>query len=324
MQVMTKTVQGQSLRYTRIGLGLAALGRPGYINLGHADDLPGERTPEAMLLHAINVLDAAWAAGLRWFDVARSYGRGEEFLHQWLRIRQIDSAELTVSSKWGYTYTANWQTDAAVHEVKEHSLAKLRQQIGESSQFLGPWLRLYQIHSATQDSGVLDNTAVLDELARLRDGGMVIGLSVTGVGQSATLEKALGITRGQSPLFGSVQATWNLLEQAAGPMLQAIHQAGWLVIIKEGLANGRLTERGQGMESPLRQWCEAKQSNVDAVALAAVLAQPFADVVLSGAGQVSHLQSNLEALKINTLEGLPDLQEASAIYWSSRSKLVWQ
>lgn len=27
------------LRVTPIGLGLAALGRPGYINLGHADDL---------------------------------------------------------------------------------------------------------------------------------------------------------------------------------------------------------------------------------------------------------------------------------------------
>lgn len=324
MNVMTKTVQGKTLRYTRLALGLAALGRPGYINLGHADDLPAERTPEAMLLHAIGVLDAAWAAGIRWFDVARSYGRGEEFLHQWLRIRQIDPAEITISSKWGYTYTANWKVDADQHEVKEHSLARLRQQIVESSQFLGPWLRLYQIHSATLESGVLDNPPVLDELARLRDGGLVIGLSVTGVGQSATLEKALGIVRGQQSLFGSVQATWNLLEPSAGPMLEAAHKAGWLVIIKEGLANGRLTERGQSPGTPLRNWCDVHAWSVDAVALAAVLAQPFADVVLSGAGQVSHLQSNLQAFEVNDLNGLSMLQEPSADYWSERSKLEWQ
>jgi len=65
MNVVTKTVQGKTLHFTRMGLGLAALGRPGYMTLGHADDLPAERTQEAMLLHAMGVLDAAWAAAPR-------------------------------------------------------------------------------------------------------------------------------------------------------------------------------------------------------------------------------------------------------------------
>ena len=44
----------------RIGLGLAALGRPGYINLDRAADIP-DRTEQAMRGQAEKVLDAAWA-----------------------------------------------------------------------------------------------------------------------------------------------------------------------------------------------------------------------------------------------------------------------
>ena len=59
-----------------LGLGLAALGRPGYINLGHAADLPS-KTVEEMREQAFGVLDTAWDAGVRYFDAARSYGRSE-------------------------------------------------------------------------------------------------------------------------------------------------------------------------------------------------------------------------------------------------------
>ena len=62
------------------GLGLAALGRPGYINLGHAADLHADYDVAAMEGRAHAVLDAAHAAGVRYFDAARSYGRAEEFL----------------------------------------------------------------------------------------------------------------------------------------------------------------------------------------------------------------------------------------------------
>ena len=168
MNVLTKIIQGKTIHYTRLGLGLAALGRPGYMTLGHAEDLPTERTQEAMMLHAMGVLDAAWAAGVRYYDVARSYGAGELFLSTWLRIRNIAPDQATVGSKWGYTYTAQWKVQAEQHEVKDHCLATLRRQIGESSTLLGPWLKLYQIHSATLESGVLEKSDVLDELARLQ------------------------------------------------------------------------------------------------------------------------------------------------------------
>src|SRR5262249_51543427 len=68
----------------QLGLGLAALGRPGYITLGHGEDLGGETSVAAMERHCHVMLDAAWTAGVRWFDAARSYGRAEQFLASWL------------------------------------------------------------------------------------------------------------------------------------------------------------------------------------------------------------------------------------------------
>jgi aryl-alcohol dehydrogenase-like predicted oxidoreductase len=165
---------------TRLGLGLAALGRPGYINLGHAQDLERTYDVAAMEAHAHFVLNAAWAAGIRYFDAARSYGRAEEFLASWLKARKISPDQVTVGSKWGYTYTAGWKVEADKHEVKDHSLAVLRRQLDESRGLLGAQLDLYQIHSATLESGVLTDRAVLEELARLRDRGLAIGLTLSG------------------------------------------------------------------------------------------------------------------------------------------------
>jgi aryl-alcohol dehydrogenase-like predicted oxidoreductase len=50
-------------------------------------------------------------------------------------------------SKWGYRYVADWQSQAKVHEVKEHTLSLLREQLAESRESLGDYLGLYQIHS---------------------------------------------------------------------------------------------------------------------------------------------------------------------------------
>jgi aryl-alcohol dehydrogenase-like predicted oxidoreductase len=105
-----QTLGSTGLPVSRIGFGMAALGRPGYITLGHADDLGGQYDVAAMESRSHAVLDVAWQAGVRYFDAARSYGRGEEFLGSWLRSRQIGVGKVTVGSKWGYTYTANWQT----------------------------------------------------------------------------------------------------------------------------------------------------------------------------------------------------------------------
>ncbi|MBK7893947.1 MAG: aldo/keto reductase [Anaerolineaceae bacterium] len=324
-----------NLTVTPIGLGLAALGRPGYINLGHATDLNHNYDIAAMEAHAHTVLDAAWEAGIRYFDAARSYGRSETFLASWLQTRHIDPTSVTVGSKWGYTYTADWQVNVPTgqqHEVKDHSLPVLQRQWQESQANFGAQLNLYQIHSATLDSGVLENTAVLTELAHLRNSGTLIGLSLSGTGQADTLWRALEIEFDGKLLFGSVQATWNILEQSATAVLTAAHEAGLGVIVKEALANGRLTPRNQTPSfqpqmQTLRQLAQQHHTTVDALALAAVLNQPFVDVVLSGAAQADHLLSNIQAINLNWQPELADvllgMGEETAVYWQTRSNLPW-
>ena len=323
------------LLVTPIGLGLAALGRPGYINIGHEQDLLGHREVAALEAQAYAVLDAAWNAGIRYFDAARSYGRAEAFLSSWLHRRGFDPAEVAVGSKWGYTYTAGWRVklpEGEEHEVKEHSINVLKRQIRESRELLGDYLDLYQIHSATLDSGVLENEAVLTELAQLRDGGLAIGFTTSGPRQPETIWKALEIERGGSMLFASVQATWNFLERSATKALEAAHEAGLGVIIKEALANGRLTSRNespdfQGKRAMLEALSRERGTTIDALALAAVLRQPFLDMVLSGAAKVEHLESNLAALQLSwdpELDGaLDSLVETAADYWKTRSNLPW-
>jgi aryl-alcohol dehydrogenase-like predicted oxidoreductase len=302
----------------RVGLGLAALGRPGYLNVGHGADLGGDRSVAALRARSFEVLDAARAAGVRYFDAARSYGRGEEFLGAWLGDR--DAEDVVVGSKWGYVYTADWEVDADPPEVKRHDADTLRRQLEETRANLGDRLALYQIHSATPDSGVLENDEVLSELAALRASGVAIGLTTSGTSQAETLERALALD-----LFDTAQVTWNLHERAAGAALRRVHDAGMGTIVKEALANGRLATRGG--HPALDRVADRLGATPDAVALAAVVAQPFVDVVLSGAATVGALRSNVAAadvaLDAGALAQLDALEEASDAYWAARGELAW-
>jgi aryl-alcohol dehydrogenase-like predicted oxidoreductase len=315
-----RTLGTTGLSVSPVGLGLAALGRPGYINLGHAGDV-GDTDVEAMERHAHAVLDAAYEGGVRYFDAARSYGRAEAFLASWLGLRGLSRNDVTVGSKWGYTYTADWRVDVAEHEVKDLSVSTLRRQLGETRALIGEQLALYQIHSATVESGVLDDAEVREELARLREAGVRIGFTATGPRQAATIEHALEVGG-----FDAVQATWNLHERSATAALAAAHEAGLGVIVKEALANGRLTARGDA-EARLVAAARERGTTPDALALAAVLAQPWVDVVLSGAATVDTLRSNLTALDVGwdagAEEALAPLEEPAEEYWERRSELAW-
>jgi aryl-alcohol dehydrogenase-like predicted oxidoreductase len=309
------------LRVSPLGLGLAALGRPGYINLGHAADV-GDTDVDVMERHAHEMLDAAYEGGVRYFDAARSYGRAEAFLASWLQRRGLGRDDVTVGSKWGYTYTADWRVDVEEHEVKDLSVDTLRRQLGETRELLGDRLALYQIHSATVESGVLDDPAVHDELARLRATGVFVGFTATGPRQAPTIERAL-----EAGGFDAVQATWNPHERSAGAALAAAHDAGLGVIVKEALANGRLTARAAGDEGLLAAAARQRGTTPDALALAAALAQPWADVVLSGAATIDTLRSNLAALDVTwdaeLDERLSTLAEPAEEYWQRRAELPW-
>jgi len=303
---------------SRIGLGLAALGRPAYITSGREEDLP-DRSVTGMRTRTFAMLDAAYATGVRYVDAARSYGRAEEFLAGWLTER--GHADVIVGSKWGYRYTGDWRLDASVQEVKEHSLAMFSTQLAESRALLGNRLALYQVHSLTPDSPVFTDAALQAALSRLRAEGVLIGLSATGPRQADTIRRALALTVDGQHLFTEAEVTWNLLEPSAGPAAAEAAAAGWAILVKEAVANGRLTAAG-GPPAPLTALAAAHGVTEDAIALAAALAQPWASVVLSGAVTPAQLDENLAALTIGQLPEL-SLAESPDAYWAERAARPW-
>ena len=317
----------------RLGLGLAALGRPGYVTLNHASDLGGRYDPAVMELHTHHVLDAAFEAGIRYIDAARSYGRAEDFVASWLRKRAIEPGEISVASKWGYTYTAGWSPSATQHEIKEHSLAAYLRQLHESIERLGPYLSLYQIHSVTAESKTLEDDALIDAIALLRTRGIRAGLSVSGAGQDVAIRRSLEVRRDGERVFDSVQATWNLLERGAESALKDAHGAGMKVVVKESLANGRLSHGNQNQDllfpavARIRELAKSRGLTVETLALAAALARPWADVVLTGAATVGQIQSNVAALELaydpELEEKLRSVSIDSTEYWRARSSFRW-
>ncbi|GAB2748426.1 aldo/keto reductase [Streptomyces bullii] len=307
-----------------VGLGLAAVGRPGYINLGREEDLPADRSVDALRARTHDLLDAAYAQGVRYVDVARSYGRSEEFLADWLAAR-ADVDDVVVGSKWGYTYTADWSTDAERHEVKDHSLATYERQRAETDALLGDRLDLYQIHSVTPDSPALTDKELHARLAEAADQGLTVGFSTSGPAQTDAIRAALEVTVGGEPLFRTVQSTYNVLETSAAPALAEAHDAGLTVIVKEGMANGRLA--APHAPQVLREVAEETGLGCDAVALAVILRQPWAGVVLSGAATVTQLASNLHAAVVDLdddqLARLASLAEEPGVYWERRGQLPW-
>lgn len=311
----------------RLGLGLAGLGRPAYITGGRSHDLGDDRSVAALRARTHEVLDHAVARGVRYLDAARSYGLAEQFLAQWLDARP-PLAGVTVASKWGYTYVGGWRTDADVHEVKDHSRAAFERQRAETSDLLGGSLSLYSIHSVTPDSPALGDTELLGSLTDWSTAsGVRIGLTTSGPQQAEVVRRALRTTVGGAPVFSAVQATWNPLEPSAGPALQEAHDAGWLVVVKEAVANGRLT--GDGAPPPLLSAARGAGLTPDALALAVALAQPWAPTVLSGAVTTDQLDSNLASTQADPAEALAAADELSRLveepeaYWAGRSGRAW-
>ncbi len=314
-------------KVSKMGLGLAALGRPGYINFGHGEDLQGDYDVASMEQRTFSMLDRAYEQGIRYFDVARSYGRAEAFLSAWLGTKQ--ASDLVVGSKWGYYYTADWKVNAEKHEIKEHTIEQLNKQWPLSKELLSPQLKIYHIHSATFESGVLKNSQVLARLEELQAEGVIIGLSLSGPQQAQVLDMALKIVVSERPLFGSVQATYNVLERSVEKALQRAADQGLGVIIKEAVANGRLTTRNSVAPffDKLSQMADDHGVGTDALVMAFILSKPFVNVVLSGAVVPDHLDSNVAALAVDLsnkeIAVMNELVMDPADYWSRREQMAW-
>lgn len=312
----------------QIGLGTAAIGRPQYINVRQEQALN-------LALHefrqqGMTVLQNAFELGVRYFDTAPGYGMAEQMVQEW--ISRQDESEIEVATKWGYTYTANFDPAATTHEVKEHSLSKLKQQWSQSKKLL-PQLSTYQIHSATFDSGVLNNPAILQRMAQLsKEHGLLLGLSTTGSNQMEVIRYALEITVDEEPLFDVFQATYNLFDQSIAQIAPKLRSMQKRLVIKEALANGRIFPNKTFLHyedtyTKLQSMAKKYKVGVDAIALRFCLDSVPNYVVLSGAQSLDHLRDNLKALEFSL-----DVDDVAALrgeavdpsaYWNERKQLIW-
>ncbi|MFT4611760.1 MAG: aryl-alcohol dehydrogenase-like predicted oxidoreductase [Glaciecola sp.] len=308
---------------TQIGLGLAALGRPEYINIRQNSNIDKSKT--AFKTNAFEVMDCAYKNGVRYFDTAPSYGLGEQFLLDWTKSRQ--HKDIILSTKWGYTYVANWELGfEGKHEVKEHSASKLNEQ-WEASKELLPQLKIYQVHSATLESGILKDASIHERLFQIKkEYGLQIGITTSGSNQSKVLNSAKDIAVNNELLFDSYQVTYNVFEQSTFDTLQELKAKGKTIIIKEALANGRVFTN-EHAKKQLEALSKTYNVGPDAIALKFVIDTLQPTMVLSGASNPTHLAQNLKALDFELpqedLELLKSLKIDSKTYWDERSDLAW-
>ncbi|WP_178983783.1 aldo/keto reductase [Winogradskyella helgolandensis] len=314
---------------TKIGLGLAALGRPDYINIRPETSI--DKSVEAFRNTAFSTLDEAYHLGIRDFDVAPSYGLGEQFLQEWNDTRNYKDVNL--STKFGYTYVADWEIGySGKHEIKEHSIDKLNEQ-WDISKALLPNLKIYQIHSATLDSGVLSNDAVLSRLHELKEKHeLKIGISSSGTEQTKIINEAQKIKFDGIDLFDSYQVTYNIFEQSTYSVLKELIAEGKTIIIKEALANGRIFRSDKfKVYRPAYNYLELLsnkyQVESDAIALRFIIDYLEPKLVLSGASNTLQLKQNLKAFHFKLNDEEITILKSFAIspqhYWQERSDLQW-
>lgn len=312
----------------QIGLGTAAIGRPSYINI-RQKKLAFE-SKASLVAKGLQVLDTAYDLGVRFFDTAPGYGMAEQLIIDWVNSKS--DKDIKIATKWGYTYVADFKQDAKTHEVKEHSLSKLNEQ-WKVSKVLLPYLKIYQIHSATLETGVLKNQAILKQLLTLKqEHAIEIGITVSGANQLEILKIALDLEVDGQQVFDVFQVTYNIFDQSLGAIAQEMVAQNKKLIIKEALSNGRIFPNEKyphysNAYKTLHQLAMKYGVGVDAVALRFCLDSLPIYKVLSGAATETQLIQNLKALDFKLEKEELEIMKTFAVqpetYWAERKRLAW-
>jgi aryl-alcohol dehydrogenase-like predicted oxidoreductase len=166
-------------------------------NFGGIGSAPAFFGQGETLEQALELMDAAWEAGITWFDTADAYGggRSETFVGEWIRSRRPNGLRLTTK-----TYNP-------MDEDEDHGLApaRVRRQIESSLQRLGvDRVDLYLAHAWDPDVPVAELAGVFEELVAA---GKVGAYGLSNV-DGAQLREALTVGD-----FAAVQNSYSLLDR---------------------------------------------------------------------------------------------------------------
>ena len=219
------------LEVSRIGLGCGNFG-----GVGSAPELFGQGETEE---EAFALMDAAWAAGITFFDTAASYGggRSERWVGKWRRERGVP---VLLSSKVYWSVTGD-------PDDRGLSGDRVLREVDGSLERLGvERLDLYLTHEPDPETPIEETLRALDELVRAGKVRAIGASNLDGVQLEEALETSerLGLAR-----FGWVQNEFSLLQQEANGVLPVCEREGLGFTPFSPLAGGWLTgkyRRGEG------------------------------------------------------------------------------
>jgi len=199
-----------------IGYGAFKIGRNVSTKYNRAYELPDQPTVEKLLN---GVLDL----GINYIDTAPGYGTSEERIGQAISHRR---REFVLSTKVGEFFEGgvskyDFSADAVRNSV-EMSLRRLRTDV----------LDLLFIHASPEDLRIVEQTDVVTTLISLRDAALVRGIGLSGY-------TADGF-RAAFPWADAVMVEYHPDNESLAPVIDEAHKRGITVIVKKGLASGRL------------------------------------------------------------------------------------
>ncbi len=266
------------------------------------------------------VVDAAFDAGITFFDTADVYGGGgsEEQLGQILKTRRH---EVVLATKWGSGMDAR-------HDIAWGSRRYIRQACEASLRRLGTdHIDLYQMHWQDPRTPIAETIAALDEL--VREGKIrYIGHSHFSGWELADADW-IARTAGHER-FVSAQNHYSLIERAAErELIPACDRFGVGLLPYFPLANGWLTgkyrrdtpapegarmsgraidDRTYDVIEALAAFAEARGRTMVDIAIGALLHQPSVACVIAGATKVVQVVANAAAASwIATPEDIAEL-----------------
>jgi aryl-alcohol dehydrogenase-like predicted oxidoreductase len=297
-----------SLKLSRIGLGCGNFG-----GIGSAPELFGRGESEEK---AFALMDAAWEAGVNFFDTAASYGggRSETWVGRWRRDR---GADVVLSTKVFWS-VAGHPDDRGLSRERV-----LRENAGSLERLRVDRVQMYLTHEPDPETPILETLQALDQLV---EDGKVEAIGASNVTAEQLLEALETSDAGGLARYAWVQNELNLLNPDAQDDVRGICRreglgftpfsplaGGWLTgkyMRRAPYPSGsRMALRPEPYEELVAEptfraldglcgVARELETEPAMLALAWLLAQPDITAVVVGPRNAKHLGSALAALDL--------------------------
>ncbi|MBE2195123.1 MAG: aldo/keto reductase family protein [Anaerolinea sp.] len=299
------------MQYRRIGnagIKISAVSLGGWINYGEGKVDTGE---------AQKVVEAAYANGVNYFDLADVYGRGQAESQMGEVLKQYPRHTLVIATK------VYWPMS---DDINDRGLSRkhIFESIDKSLKRLGTdYVDLYFCHRPDPETPLYETVRAMDDLVRM---GKVLYWG-TSVWTGAQIREALYLCEKGGfypPQVEQPQYSMLYREHVEHDVLPVTAPAGMGLVVWSPLAMGMLTGKyDQGLPEDSRfareDWAKERfltEENVNRVkalksiadelgitrsqlALAWTLRHPGVSSAISGATKVSQVEDNLKAAEVN-------------------------